>query len=219
MTFYATTAARLALDYTTLEEILRVRSVRVLSWIGVITMIRVHSTGVASALFGAGLLVLGVLSTQIFAVEHSGPGKIRVSAAPSCLIIGFGYGCSLFVALWFCSSLRLSCISTAGARRALYLLNDDLAFVNALAGSPLLAVVDGMSDATPAELRAALGPRVVQYGSSKVLRPADSLVELDSSAENITRARGVDMLARSQVGHLVLDLAERVGRAAHGVYA
>ncbi|KAJ3017964.1 hypothetical protein HKX48_003250 [Thoreauomyces humboldtii] len=219
MTFYATTAARLALDCITLDEILRVRSVRVLSWVGVMTMLRVHNTGVASALFGSGLLALGLLSTQVFQVTHSGPGRITVSAASSCLILGFGYGCSLILALWLASSLRLSCISNAGARRALYLLSDDLAFVNALAGSPLLRILDGMCDATPDELRAALGPRVVQYGSSKVLRPADSMKELNSDVEGIGRAGAVDILATSQVGHLVLDLDYRVGRADHGVYA
>ncbi|KAI8903660.1 hypothetical protein DFJ77DRAFT_550106 [Powellomyces hirtus] len=218
-TFYATTAARLALDRTTLAEILRVRSVRVLSWVGVFTMMRVHSTGVASALFGAGLLGLGVLSTQVFQVDHVGGDRIRVSAAPMCFILGAGYGTSLILATWLASSLRLSCISNAGARRALYLLSDDLAFVNALAGSPLLKTLDGMCDATPDELCAALAPRSVQFGASKVIRPADSMTELGADVERIDRAAAVDVLAKRYVGHLVLDLDERVGRADHGMYA
>ncbi|KAI8921934.1 hypothetical protein DFJ77DRAFT_436315 [Powellomyces hirtus] len=218
-TFYATTSARIALDRITLEEILRVRSVRVLSWIGVFTMIRVHSTGVASAIFGAALLGLGVLSTQVFQVDHVDPDRIRVSAAPMCLILGLGYAVSLVLATWLASSLRLSCISNAGARRALYLLNDDLAFVNALAGSPLLRTLDGMCDATPDELRAALAPRNVQFGASKVVRPAASMAVLNADVEMIDRAAALDVLAKSCVGHLVLDLDMRVGRADHGMYA
>ncbi|KAI9106079.1 hypothetical protein DFS34DRAFT_45604 [Phlyctochytrium arcticum] len=219
-TFYATTAARLALDSTTIEELLHVRSVRVLSWMGVITMLRVHNTGLASAICGAGVLALGVLSTQVFQVEQlAGTGGISLSAAPTAFGIGAGYAVCLVVALWLASSLRLLCLSNAGARRALFLLYDDISLINAVASSPVLKILEGMCDSTSAELRAALGPRKVQYGSSKLIRPAKSMEILTSDVKKLSNEEALDKIASSQIGHLVLDLEDRVGRAEHGMYS
>ncbi|KAJ3177098.1 hypothetical protein HDU85_006024 [Gaertneriomyces sp. JEL0708] len=217
--FYATTAARLALDYTSLDEVLHARSVKAASWLGLFGMMRVHNTGIASAVLTASILALGIVSTSIFRVEEIPEGGLKLSAAPTAFVLGIGYLSALILSLWLASSIRLLCMSTAGARRALYILEDDLAFVNAIASSPLEEILQGMCDATPAELRAALGPRHVQYGSSKVIMPTESMAILTAEVERIDKGDCVDILATRPVGHLVLDLEYRVGRAEHGIFA